>query len=171
MKTNRVLGRGLSALIQGADDLGRLGDKEVRMVPLEAIGANPQQPRKLFNDNSLQELADSIGQVGVLQPILVRRLRTGEKLALQPPLASAEGATKGGASVEDGQATAQLRYCLVAGERRVRAARLAGIDGRVAAGHGHQDNRRLPTSAARRLCTPLQAGTPARTRPGARAFA
>jgi ParB family chromosome partitioning protein len=98
------------------------------MVPLETIGANPRQPRKSFNDNKLQELAESIEQVGILQPILVRRLRAGEKQSLVPPTGSTAGTTKAGAAVEDGKQREQLRYCLVAGERRVRAARLAGID-------------------------------------------
>jgi len=45
MKPQRVLGKGLSALIPDADGGGRLGDKEVRMLPLTAILSNPDQPR------------------------------------------------------------------------------------------------------------------------------
>jgi ParB family chromosome partitioning protein len=112
MKPQRVLGKGLSALIPDADGSGRLGDKEVRMLPLTAILSNPDQPRKIFDDNSLHGLAESIGQVGVLQPVLVRRLKVTEG--------------------EDGISPAMLRgpgasYRLVAGERRVRAAKLAGV--------------------------------------------
>lgn len=64
-------------------------------LPVHAIRPNPGQPRKVFDPASLQELAASIGQYGVLQPLTVRR--------------------------KDGA------YELVAGERRLRAARLAGL--------------------------------------------
>jgi len=106
MNPKRVLGRGLSALIPGAEEGGRLGDKEARLVAVEDLEFSHHQPRKLFDDNKLQELADSMKQVGILQPILVRRNRAGE-----PTDAPATGP----------------EYCVVAGERRVRAARLAGI--------------------------------------------
>ncbi len=68
----------------------------VRNVPLDLISANPQQPRLTFDEATLAELAASIVEHGVLQPILVR-------------------------PAEDG------RYQLVAGERRWRAARIAGL--------------------------------------------
>ena len=84
------LGRGLSALIPGAEEEHRLLE-----IPLEAIAANPRQPRKTFDDDALAGLAASIREVGLLQPVVVRRLDDG--------------------------------YELVAGERRLRAARLAGI--------------------------------------------
>ncbi len=112
MKPQRVLGKGLSALIPDADGGGRLGDKEVRMLPLTAILSNPDQPRKSFDDSSLTGLAESIGQVGVLQPVLVRRLKP------------AEGGAGGGPAAARLQGTS---YRLVAGERRVRAAKLAGV--------------------------------------------
>jgi ParB family chromosome partitioning protein len=64
-------------------------------IPVEAITANPRQPRKGFADPSLEALARSIQEVGVLQPVVVR--------------------------ARDG------RFELVAGERRVRAARMAGL--------------------------------------------
>ena len=66
MKPQRVLGKGLSALIPDADGSARLGDREVRMLPVTAILSNPEQPRKSFDNNGLNELAESIGQVGVL---------------------------------------------------------------------------------------------------------
>jgi len=117
MSRNRVLGKGLSALIQGADLTGApvsvADDAIVRRLQLEEIGFNPHQPRKTFNDNSLEELADSIKQVGILQPVLVRRLMDGEDVTQHPD------------SEVD---RARLEYCVVAGERRVRAARLAGLD-------------------------------------------
>lgn len=121
-RPDRVLGRGLSALIPGADagmDSG-LGDREARMVPLDKIGLNPRQPRKIFNDNTLRELADSIRQVGVLQPILLRRLRDED----EAPLTLEARLDPDGAHATDDT----LEFCLVAGERRVRAARLAGVE-------------------------------------------
>ena len=84
------LGRGLSALIPGASTEAGLLE-----VPVEAVEANPRQPRLEFAEESLAALARSIREVGVLQPIVVR--------------------------VRDGG------YELVAGERRLRAARLAGL--------------------------------------------
>ncbi len=84
------LGRGLSSLIPGATDEGGLLE-----VPVSAITSNPRQPRSEFPEETLAALARSIREVGVVQPIVVRR-RNGS-------------------------------YELVAGERRVRAARLAGL--------------------------------------------
>lgn len=116
MNKNRVLGKGLSALIQGADLKGMTTapdeDASIHMVPLENIGFNPDQPRKLFDDNKLEELADSIKQVGILQPVLVRHLQAGETATQH----------------SDSEAVpSSISYCVVAGERRVRAARLAGL--------------------------------------------
>ncbi len=84
------LGRGLSALIPGADEGGGL-----LQVAVDAVAPNPRQPRKRFDDETLDGLARSIREVGILQPIVVR------------PSAG--------------------RYELVTGERRLRAARLAGL--------------------------------------------
>jgi ParB family chromosome partitioning protein len=117
MSKNRVLGKGLSALIQGADLSGMTSapdvDKSIHLVPLENIGFNPDQPRKLFDDNKLGELADSIKQVGILQPVLVRQLHGGETATQHPDSEAASSA---------------VSFCVVAGERRVRAARLAGLE-------------------------------------------
>ena len=84
------LGRGLSALIPGAADETGLIE-----VPVNAVSPNPRQPRQAFDEESLEALARSIREVGVLQPIVVRVLNGG--------------------------------YELVAGERRLRAAKLAGL--------------------------------------------
>jgi ParB family chromosome partitioning protein len=84
------LGRGLSALIPGAADESGLVE-----VPVGAIAPNPRQPREAFDEQGLAALGRSIREVGVLQPIVVRRRDRG--------------------------------YELVAGERRLRAARLAGL--------------------------------------------
>lgn len=89
------LGRGLSALIPGAPEAGELASGLME-VPVNAIAPNPKQPRTRFDDETLAELAASIREVGILQPIVVRRAGDGA-------------------------------YELVAGERRLRAARLAGL--------------------------------------------
>jgi ParB family transcriptional regulator, chromosome partitioning protein len=121
-RQDRVLGRGLSALISGAtsDSGGGLGDREARLVELMKIGLNPRQPRKIFKDNTLAELADSIRQVGVLQPILLRHIGEGESR----PLTLESRLDPDSASDDD----TSIEYCLVAGERRLRAASLAGLD-------------------------------------------
>ncbi|MGH2710944.1 MAG: ParB/RepB/Spo0J family partition protein [Actinomycetota bacterium] len=85
------LGRGLSALIPGASDETALVE-----VPVNSVAPNRRQPRQVFGDDSLEALARSIREVGVLQPIVVRKVD------------------------ESG-------YELVAGERRLRAARMAGL--------------------------------------------
>lgn len=87
------LGRGLDALLPQSDDFL---DTTVRDIPIADIDPNLAQPRKDFGKDSLEQLADSIRQAGVLQPILV---------------------------VENG-----TRYRIIAGERRYRAARIAGLE-------------------------------------------
>ncbi len=99
------LGKGLQALIPGeVHDTVEVGAADVEgarlvQVPVEAIRPNPFQPRRQFDDDSLAELAASITEVGVLQPILVR---------------SVAGSTD--------------TFELIAGERRWRAARHAGLE-------------------------------------------
>lgn len=116
MERKKVLGKGLSALISGADltppSPDSVDESAVAKIKLDEIGFNPDQPRKLFNDNSLDELADSIRQVGVLQPVLVRKLETGETATPHP---------------DRNEFAGSLKYCIVAGERRARAARRAGL--------------------------------------------
>ena len=116
MTKNRVLGKGLSALIQGAEFLDdgpdEPRDRGIAQVPLDEIGFNPAQPRKFFDANKLEELANSVRQVGILQPVLVRELRTGEATAIHPDRGGDPGT---------------LRFSVVAGERRVRAARMADL--------------------------------------------
>jgi ParB family chromosome partitioning protein len=97
----RGLGRGLSALLGEADPATEDGFTEAEAggsIPIELIGANPRQPRRDFAEDELEELAVSIRERGVLQPILVRP-------------APGEGG----------------RYQIVAGERRWRAAQRAGL--------------------------------------------
>ena len=109
MAKNRVLGKGLSALIQNAEPRLATGAREIYELPVEALAFNPDQPRKTFNKTKLEELAASLKDVGVLQPVLVRALRGGELVA----------PVRAGAPTPD--------YIVVAGERRVRAAALAGL--------------------------------------------
>jgi len=90
----RGLGRGLEALLS-ADTVPET-DRVIREIPIDLIDPNRDQPRKRFDEQSMRQLADSILQAGVLQPILLRPV---------------EG-----------------RYQIIAGERRWRAARLAGLD-------------------------------------------
>lgn len=66
------LGRGLDALISEAN--AESGKTPTTTLPIEKIKRNPKQPRKNFDPSALEELADSISQNGVLQPILVRKV-------------------------------------------------------------------------------------------------
>lgn len=93
------LGRGLSALLEemgSAPPTTSSEERSANLLPVASIMPNPTQPRRLFDEAALSELADSIRIKGVLQPILVRP-------------------TDGG------------RYEIVAGERRWRAAQMAGL--------------------------------------------
>jgi len=87
------LGRGLSALIPGAPEAGEASG--LLEVPVNAVSPNPKQPRTHFDDEAIASLAVSIREVGILQPIVVRKAGAG--------------------------------YELIAGERRLRAAKLAGL--------------------------------------------
>ena len=105
MATKFGLGRGIADLAasRGAmPDISLLTPGErvvVRSVPLAQIGANPDQPRKTFTDAELSDLAASIREKGVLQPILLRSV-TGRP----------------------------YMYEIVAGERRYRASKMAGLN-------------------------------------------
>ena len=94
MSTKNVLGRGVGALLP--EDAAETEEKFF-LCDIEKISANPHQPRSYFDEDKLQQLADSIREKGIIQPLLVTR-------------------GKGN------------RYTLVAGERRLRAASLAGLD-------------------------------------------
>ena len=95
MVKKKGLGRGLDALIENLDRGLETGPM-VMQAPVEAITANPRQPRTDFKAKDLKSLTDSIKDRGVLEPLLVRRSGPGE-------------------------------YELIAGERRLRAAREAGL--------------------------------------------
>lgn len=90
-----ALGRGLDALI----DMGEIetsGTSSINEIELTRIEPNPDQPRREFDDESLEELATSIREIGIVQPISLRQQANGS-------------------------------YQIIAGERRYRAARLAGL--------------------------------------------
>lgn len=90
----RGMGRGLAAIISASAEQT---EPELRDLPVEVIVANPRQPRRRFAEDALQALAGSIGEQGLLQPVLVRPRPGGT-------------------------------YELIAGERRWRAAQLAGME-------------------------------------------
>ena len=93
-KKSHGLGRGLDALLPEADESLSGGVQE---IAIGDIDPNPDQPRRVFQEESIAQLAQSIREQGVLQPILV--------------------------TPEEGG-----RYRIVAGERRWRASRAAGLD-------------------------------------------
>lgn len=99
MSARRALGRGLDALIPtGTTDVAlEFSGEMIRQVPVDKIVPNPRQPRKIMSDDGLSELADSIRERGILEPLLVRanldgtyeliagerRLRAAQKAGLQ----------------------------------------------------------------------------------------
>jgi len=87
------LGKGLDALIPTNNPQGEGG---ALLVPIDSVTPNPRQPRQQMDEADLQELADSIQEHGILQPLIVTQETSG-------------------------------RYTLIAGERRLRAARLVGL--------------------------------------------
>ncbi|MGC8870105.1 MAG: ParB/RepB/Spo0J family partition protein, partial [Brevinematia bacterium] len=67
--TQKGLGKGIKALLE---DFDLVEESKVKYVKISELKPNPNQPRKKFNENSLNELAQSIKEKGVLQPIIVR---------------------------------------------------------------------------------------------------
>jgi ParB family chromosome partitioning protein len=79
MATKNVLGRGLGALIDSADIEGAKATVDaISEVAIKDIEANPWQPRSKFDEVALEELADSIKEIGIIQPITVRILDSGK---------------------------------------------------------------------------------------------
>jgi ParB family chromosome partitioning protein len=100
------MGRGLEAILSVSAAAGTR--EELREVSVASISPNPRQPRRRFEEESLQALAGSLGERGVLQPVLVRPAAAGA-------------------------------YELIAGERRWRAAQLAGMETIPALVRPHDD--------------------------------
>lgn len=90
-----ALGRGLDSLIS-MDDVPARGSSAINDIDVTLIKANPDQPRRTFDEQSLQELASSIREIGIIQPISLRK-------------------------------TGPDSYQIIAGERRFRAAQIAGL--------------------------------------------
>ncbi|MCJ8508459.1 ParB/RepB/Spo0J family partition protein [Rhizobium lemnae] len=99
--SRRRLGRGLAALIGEMDQVAPLGEQQAkpvnpdRLVPIELITRNPRNPRRMFDEAELHDLAASLRQHGIVQPVVVRTIPSG--------------------------------FEIIAGERRWRAAQLAGL--------------------------------------------
>ena len=68
-----ALGRGLDALIQ-TDEVKTEGSSSINEIALDLIHPNPNQPRREFDEEALQELADSIREIGIIQPITLRKM-------------------------------------------------------------------------------------------------
>ena len=92
-KKSHGLGRGLDSLFPGAEEWGT----SIQEIPVGELDPNPEQPRQSFDQESIAQLADSIRDQGVLQPLLVVPASGG-------------------------------RYRIIAGERRYRASRVAGLE-------------------------------------------
>ena len=72
-KKFNALGRGLDALIS-TESVRPQGSSTINEIPLEQIEANPNQPRREFDEEALQELANSINEIGIIQPITLRQV-------------------------------------------------------------------------------------------------
>ena len=108
MAKKKVLGRGLSALLENTEPIAKKQVKQVEetvgdiagpiaMLKIGQIEANPMQPRTNFNEDGLTELAQSISEMGIIQPITVRKVSSN-------------------------------KYQLISGERRFRASQIAGLE-------------------------------------------
>lgn len=75
-KKFNALGRGLDALIS-TDDINPQGSSSINEIDIDKIVANPNQPRREIDPESLRELADSIEQIGIVQPITLRQMDDG----------------------------------------------------------------------------------------------
>ena len=73
----QALGRGLDALLNTDAEVQTAGSSNICEVSVEKIQPNPNQPRRDFDDDSLQELANSIRQIGIIQPITLRDMGDG----------------------------------------------------------------------------------------------
>jgi ParB family transcriptional regulator, chromosome partitioning protein len=96
MVKRNALGRGLGALIDDANSMYQSTDTSKDDIEISMIEANPWQPRTTFDEESLNDLAQSIKEVGIIQPLTLRRISDN-------------------------------RYQIIAGERRFRASKIAGL--------------------------------------------
>ena len=94
-KKYNALGRGLDALIS-TEAVRTQGSSTINEIPIEQIEPNADQPRSLFNEEALQELANSIHEIGIIQPMTLRQISVN-------------------------------RFQIIAGERRWRASKKAGL--------------------------------------------
>lgn len=76
VKKKFALGRGLDALIS-TEEITTGGSSSINEIDINLIDANPNQPRREFDEETLQELADSIEEIGIVQPITLRELDNG----------------------------------------------------------------------------------------------
>lgn len=97
MAQKNALGRGLGALIEDAGQGKVAPAAAINEIDVDRIELNPYQPRKNFDEESLRELASSIREIGIIQPITVRKINGGS-------------------------------YQMITGERRYKAAIMAGLD-------------------------------------------
>lgn len=91
-----ALGRGLDSLIS-MDDVQTEGSSVINEIAIDKISPNPDQPRNFFDENALEELAMSIRELGIIQPLTLRKVASDS-------------------------------YQIISGERRYRAAKLAGLE-------------------------------------------
>src|SRR5574344_361638 len=94
-KKYNALGRGLDALIS-TEEVNTQGSSSINEISINKIFANPNQPRREMDEEALQELSNSIAQIGIIQPITLRQMDDGT-------------------------------YQIIAGERRWRASKMAGL--------------------------------------------
>ncbi|MFP5346954.1 MAG: ParB/RepB/Spo0J family partition protein [Actinomycetes bacterium] len=94
--------------VQPAQGLVPVPGAQFAEIPVDSITPNPQQPRQVFDEEAMEELVHSIREIGVLQPVVVRRRRGAEQ-------------------AEDLRSSAAPSYELVVGERRWRASQQAGL--------------------------------------------
>ena len=76
-----ALGRGLDALIS-TDEVSTQGSSTINEISIELIDANPNQPRRDFDEQALQELAASIREIGIIQPITLRQEDNGRYMII-----------------------------------------------------------------------------------------
>lgn len=124
-KKPKGLGRGLEALLGPAVEADAPAADAPRQLRLSDLVPGAYQPRTRMDEGALYELAESIRAQGVMQPVLVRRL--ADDVGAQR-LAAWHASAAGQPFAGEGARGARPVYEIIAGERRFRAARLAGLD-------------------------------------------